>query len=331
MIGLDSRPLGIHNGELKTAIHKAKYNRDNCKEINGQIGNLRAELPKNLGLEIITNNNKTLTYLEFLQDTEIEKNAAIDGKNYGNVAVINISGFISKQSYWDYWAGWVRGINETSKMLEMIGKDERLKAVMIKVDSGGGEIDGVQNLARIISQFKNKYKKPVWAFIDSVACSAAYWIISGADKIIMAEDTSRAGSIGVLIHLTDWQAYEKDIGIINRDVKASLSINKNKPYENALKGDDSLLIQELDNINNVFLKDIKNNRGFKAGLIDFDLSTATPENIPEVITGKVYNGQFAVTFGLADEVSKEGFDYEVFRLQKDRGSVTNQTENNFWQ
>jgi len=316
MIDIIGRPLAIDASEL------ARAQNSYSQQIKTPQGESKPPFDF-LGFKIATNKKKIVEYSQFADDQEIQSSLEIDGRTYGNVAILEIRGFIQKQSYFDWWNGrWVYGIDEISKSLDIIGNDPRIKAVMITVDSGGGQVAGVETLSRSITKFRGTYKKQVWAFVDSCACSAAYWLISGADKIIMAEDTAQVGSIGILVSLSNWSEYQKNLGVVTRDIKASLSINKNKAYEDAMKGNDKLLIEQLDKINSVFLRDIQNNRGVKAGIAQFDLSTATPENVPEILTGQVYYGQDARQVGLVDEVSERGLSAEIARLQRDRGTTT---------
>jgi ClpP class serine protease len=70
--------------------------------------------------------------------------------------------------------------------------DPNIGAVLLSIDSPGGEVNGASEFAAMVRQAE----KPVWAYVGGTVASAAYWIASAADKIITA-DTAIAGSIGV--------------------------------------------------------------------------------------------------------------------------------------
>lgn len=70
--------------------------------------------------------------------------------------------------------------------------DPTVSAVLLNIDSPGGEVNGASELAQMVAAAD----KPVWAYVGGTVASAAYWIASAADRIVTA-DTAIAGSIGV--------------------------------------------------------------------------------------------------------------------------------------
>lgn len=71
--------------------------------------------------------------------------------------------------------------------------DPQVKAILLNVDSPGGMAAGVAEMAAAI----RAAGKPVWAYIDDMGASAAYWIPAAADRVV-ASRTARVGSIGVV-------------------------------------------------------------------------------------------------------------------------------------
>lgn len=90
--------------------------------------------------------------------------------------------------------------------------DPMVDAVLLNIDSPGGEVNGASELAQMIASAD----KPVWAYVGGTGASAAYWIASAADKIIAA-DTAILGSIGVLAGYTirDGRPGERSITFIS--------------------------------------------------------------------------------------------------------------------
>ena len=85
---------------------------------------------------------------------------------------------------------------------ELIAKDFRIaldnpqiKAIILDIDSPGGEVNGVSELSSMI--YEARGKKPILAYASGDAASGAYWIASAADEIVVSE-TSALGSIGVV-------------------------------------------------------------------------------------------------------------------------------------
>lgn len=78
--------------------------------------------------------------------------------------------------------------------------DPRVNAILLSIDSPGGEATGISELADII--FAARDKKPIWAYAEGLIASAAYWIGSAASKLVI-DATAAAGSIGVVVAVSN--------------------------------------------------------------------------------------------------------------------------------
>lgn len=215
------------------------------------------------------------------------------------IAVITISGFITKDGYTDWMTySSVAGTNDICKELNTLGNDSRVLGIALIIDSGGGEARGTEELATTIRGFYARYKKRIHAYVDGTAGSAAYWIASAADRIVMVGNSSRVGSIGTMATIRDTSGMDKMWGISYRNVYATLSTEKNKDYEEAMKGNDAPLIQSLDDLNKVFVGDVIKGRYRNT----YKVENLTPDNAPEQFKGAMYMGRAAVDVGLSDVV-----------------------------
>ncbi|WP_317201475.1 S49 family peptidase [Janthinobacterium sp.] len=79
--------------------------------------------------------------------------------------------------------------------------DPKVKAIMLDIDSPGGEVAGCFDLVDAI--YRARGKKPIWSILNESAYSAAYAIASAADRIIVPR-TGGVGSIGVIWMHMDW-------------------------------------------------------------------------------------------------------------------------------
>jgi protease IV len=77
-------------------------------------------------------------------------------------------------------------------------KNNRVKAVLLSIDSPGGTVTDADGIYRLIKAYKEKYKVPVYAFADGLCASGGMYIASAADKIY-ASDTTLVGSVGVIM------------------------------------------------------------------------------------------------------------------------------------
>lgn len=130
------------------------------------------------------------------QDTEMR----------GSIAVKPINGIIDKDiGDFERISGAV-DIDEIAADLRRLAADETVSAIVLDFDSPGGTVTGVPELAELVSQISKI--KPVVAYTDSLAASAAYWIASGASAFV-ASSSAEVGSIGVYLPVIDvTRAYE---------------------------------------------------------------------------------------------------------------------------
>jgi len=118
----------------------------------------------------------------------------------GVVAVIPIHGVIAHRA--DSFAASSGGtsVEMISKALQRAVRDDEVKAVVLDIDSPGGSVEGIPELAAKIAQAAAV--KPVVAQVNALAASAAYWLASQATEII-ATPSGSVGSIGVYMLLVD--------------------------------------------------------------------------------------------------------------------------------
>ncbi len=198
----------------------------------------------------------------------------------GSVAVIPIRSEILK---YDQPCG-PRGSQSILTDVKSADQNPNIRSIVLVVDSPGGQVTGTDLLAETI---KNS-TTPIVAYIEGMAASAAYWIISGASKIIASSSLDRIGSIGTMLMVEDLQPSLEAIGVKFHEVYASLSVDKNLDFNQVLDGNyEPYRKNVLDVINQKFLSSIKTNR---------------PTLDESTFTGKIYFAPEAITLGLIDDI-----------------------------
>ena len=201
-----------------------------------------------------------------------------------NIAVVEMSGALMKN---DQTCGPV-GMQTIGKWIQEADINTDVSGIVLKIDSPGGTVNGTEELSSII---KNT-KKPIVALVDGMAGSAAYWIASAANTIIMNGDTSLVGSIGTMARIPDMKVALEKAGINIHEIYASTSTDKNIDLIKALQGDYSgYQSNVLNPLNKAFTGSVSKNR---KGKIDLE-----NEN---VLTGKHYFAKDAIKYGLADSI-----------------------------
>lgn len=203
-----------------------------------------------------------------------------------SIALINMVGAITK---YDYCGS--AGVNTKIDLFNRALKNPNVKGVILRVDSGGGDGDATEVFANAIANAD----KPVVAFVDGTAASAAYKIIAGAKHIVMAGKSTEVGSIGAYVPFADFSKYYESKGINIKRIYAPQSDEKNKPIEDLFKGSDEAMKKYLKEYVQFFIDDVKQMRGSK-------LSDNT-----SIFKGAMFFGEAAIQNGLADHIGDLDF------------------------
>jgi signal peptide peptidase SppA len=114
-----------------------------------------------------------------------------------SVAVIPVAGLLMKQ------ASSLGGTSTVAIRREVraAAADPSITGILLAIDSPGGTVSGTQALAEDVKAAAKR--KPVWAQVEDLGASAAYWIASQCDAIYAANGTTLVGSIGTIITVYD--------------------------------------------------------------------------------------------------------------------------------
>ncbi|WP_171609333.1 S49 family peptidase [Limnovirga soli] len=202
---------------------------------------------------------------------------------FGAIANVDIVGPMMKDGDWCSW-----GMCDYAILMDALREAPNVAAVIIDIDSPGGQVDGTATLGDAIRNCTTV--KPVVGFIDDgMSASAAYWCISQCTEVYVGQPTDEVGSIGVYCTIADWNAYYASLGLPVTDVYSTLSEDKNATYKEAIKGNEAPLQEKLDFIANAFIDAVKQGRAGKIKGTDW-------------ATGKMYYAQDALALGLIDGV-----------------------------
>jgi capsid assembly protease len=159
-------------------------------------------------------------------------------------------------------------------------------SILLHVSSPGGDVEGVSELAGMI--YAARERKPVTAYISGLGASAAYWLASAANRVVVSP-TAVVGSIGVVAIFRDTQLRDEKAGIRNLEFVSSQSPGKRPdPHTEAGK---AAIQDRVDALASVFIADVATFRGVEPA-----------EVLSRYGRGGVFVGQAAVEAGLVDDV-----------------------------
>ncbi len=183
-------------------------------------------------------------------------------------------------------AGSIGG-KKYSKLIRKIRKDEKVKAIVIRVNSGGGSAFASEEIWRELELAKAQ-GLPVIASMGDVAASGGYYISCNADTIL-AEKNTITGSIGVFGMIPSAQEMLKDkLGVQFDTVKTAKFATGISPFMDIDDETGEIIQEGVDEIYEIFLQRVAEGRGM------------TTEEVNNVAQGRVWTGSKGKEIGLVD-------------------------------
>ena len=209
------------------------------------------------------------------------------------VAVINIEGTIvcgadSKENLFQQANGITSGT--IMKQIREAAADDSVKALVLRIDSGGGSATAAEEVGRELLRLKEQTKKPIVATMGNTGASAAYWIAACASDKIYANATTLTGSIGVYMPYMNTEELFKKIGITSDKIKSG-------PYKDILTNDRPMTPEEKEILQNIvdeiydqFVYTVSAGRRMETS------------KVRAIADGRIYTGRQAKNIGLVDEL-----------------------------
>ena len=202
------------------------------------------------------------------------------------IAVIPVFGTLVKRAGAIDAASGLTSYGHLEEEIMDAATDPGVRAVLLDIDSPGGEAAGVFDLSDLI--YEARSLKPVWAVADEEAFSGAYAIASAAERLFVPR-TGGLGSIGVVAAHVDRSARDAMEGFRTITVFAGARKNDLNPHETLTDDACQTLQAEVDRVYGLFVDTVARNRGLTA-----DAVRATE--------ARLFFGEDAVRADLADEV-----------------------------
>lgn len=172
------------------------------------------------------------------------------------------------------------------QQIQKVNNNPKLLGAVLLMNTPGGSVHRVDITSDVI---KNS-RKPIAAYVTGMCASGGMYLASGAKKIFVASKLDMLGSVGVMTTYVNDKKFWEEMGLIETDLYATLSTEKNHEGRAMEAGDPAPIIATLDYVCDQFHANISTNRA-----IAFD-----PEN--PVFKGAVFFAQDAIDKKLADEM-----------------------------
>ncbi len=184
--------------------------------------------------------------------------------------------------------------------LNRFRKSDRVRAIVLRIDSPGGAVAPSQEIYDEIMSLRadEESRKFVVASLGSVAASGGYYIASAADRIV-ANPGTLTGSIGVIMEFARFEELLGKIGVHSEVITNSRGKFKDvgSPFRKMTAEEQALLKSMMDNVYEQFVAAIADGR-------EMD-----PSEIYPLADGRVFSGEQALDNGLVDEIG--GFEHAI--------------------
>jgi protease-4 len=270
---------------------------DNLREVNGDLAGLAM---KSGLVDGIKNRREIRSYLMEIVDAKSEDEVSIvsffdyhsqvpapydtDGRQSDQIGLIIAEGTIIDGSS---QPGTI-GAETVMSLLRQAGSDDRIKAVVLRIDSGGGSAFASELIRQEIIALKND-GKPVLVSMGAYAASGGYWISANADEIWASANTL-TGSIGIFMAVPTFEKLLESGGI-HRDgvgtTNLAAGLDLTRPLSDEL-GDAIQMV--LENGYDRFISIVADGRNMDR------------KKVEELARGRVYAGARAKELGLIDEI-----------------------------
>jgi protease-4 len=218
-------------------------------------------------------------YLDHIQPRLMKSHPAKD-----KVGIIVASGIIMDG---EQPAGRIGG-DSMADLLARAREEDKIKAVVVRIDSGGGSATASEVIRREIELIRQA-GKPVYVSMGSVAASGGYWIAAPADKI-WATPTTITGSIGIWGAFPTFDKSLKSLGISSDGVgttKLSDAFDPSRPLNDLVS---QSMQQTIEQGYRRFIQRVAEGRNMP------------PEMVEKIAEGRVWAGTTAKELGLVDEI-----------------------------
>ncbi|MCR5874373.1 S49 family peptidase [Phenylobacterium sp. J426] len=214
--------------------------------------------------------------------------AAAVARREGAVAVIPLRGVIANRMSLMGDISGGTSAEGLSKAFQAAVDDDGVKAIVLDVDSPGGNVHGIEELSAQIAAARGS--KPIVAQVNATAASAAYWVASAADEVVVTP-SGWVGSVGAMTAHEDVSEALAKLGVKRTLVASTEFKGEGAPYLPMTDEYREHLQSQVDAYDAMFVERLAANRGVSSSLVR--------ENYGK---GRMVLAREAVSQGMADRV-----------------------------
>jgi len=209
-------------------------------------------------------------------------------------------------------------VDDLKIQLEQAATDDKVKAVVLYVDSPGGEVTASDSIYNAVRKVRDGAKKPVVIYMGSLAASGGYYVACGGNWL-MANETTLTGSIGVIMHSYKYQELLGKVGVESITFKSG-------QFKDMLSGSREMTQEEKDYVQ----KMVMDTYGKFVGIVARERKLNEDELRHGLADGRVISGKDALAAKLINATGEVEDAYaKAMELGKAKGATVIRYESPF--
>lgn len=230
-------------------------------------------------------------HLDLLGEEKLQEVVLVPSPAREKVLIVDVDGMISSALDTGFLAREKNAVSRVFERLETAAADPWVKAVILRIDTPGGEVTASDIIYHEILRYKERTGRPVLGLMMSVAASGGYYIASACD-LIMAHPSTLTGSIGVISVFPNVESLMAKVGVKVNVIKSGAAKDSGSPFRDMTEEEQKIFQGVIDEYYESFLDVVARNRKDR---IAADVLRAAAD-------GRVYTAPQALKLGLIDAI-----------------------------
>jgi protease-4 len=229
--------------------------------------------------------------LDLLGEEKLREVVLVPDPAREKILIVDVDGTISSALETGLFAREKSVVARVFERLERAAADPQVKAVILRLDTPGGEVTASDIIYHEVLRFKERTGRPVIGLMMSVAASGGYYIASACDAIL-AHPSTITGSIGVISVFPSVESLMSKVGVKVNVIKSGPAKDSGSPFRDMTEDDKKLFQTIIDEYYEGFLAVVA--AGRKGKIAEADLR--------KIADGRVYTAPQALKLGLIDAI-----------------------------
>ncbi len=244
--------------------------------------------------------------VDLLEEPKPLKEKVVSGRGRDKILLIDISGLLTdspRRGVKSLFGG--TDAARLKEELEKAGRDPRVKAVVLRINSPGGMVSGADLMHHELLAFKREQRVPVVAALMGVAASGGYYVAQAAD-VIVAQPSGITGSIGVVALKPNLKGLMDKAGVEAEVVKSGRFKDFWSPFKPATPEEKRLMEGIIADFYGRFVEVVAKGRGLPA------------HQVRPLADGRIFTAAQARELGLVDRV---GYLDDALNIARERAGL----------